>query len=44
MAHECVDCSDECECIEGDIVERNCIGCGCDFADDDDEDEDEAEY
>lgn len=40
MAHDCIDCERVvCDCLAGEIDERNCIGCGCDFADDEDEDE-----
>jgi hypothetical protein len=30
MAHECQCCGEECDCIEGDVLPRNCIGCSYD--------------
>lgn len=46
MAHPCVDCGDECDCLGGEAYGLNCGGCGCDFTDgdDDDLDDEEAEF
>jgi hypothetical protein len=46
MAHECPECADDCDCLPGDILERNCEHCAGDGLDDpdfdvDDVDEDE---
>ncbi len=43
MSHPCIECGEPCQCLAGDIVEHDCVGCGVDhyYDDDDDYDDDE---